>query len=93
MPRILLKGSAYIMLNNSMQRSSPLCTAVLGSMTIALKAQKALAKQAIRAEAVKISRPVSNKGCIYGLKFDCALMGNVREALDSADIKVEEFLR
>ena len=81
------------MINNFTQRSSPYCTAVLGSMTIALKAQRALAKQAIRAETVKISRPVSNKGCIYGVKFDCALMGNVKDTLIGAGIKAEEFLR
>lgn len=81
------------MLNDQIYRSSSLCTAVLGSMTMALKAQKTLSKYAIRAETVKISRSSANKGCIYGVKFDCALAGNVREVLDDAGIKAEEFLR
>ena len=81
------------MIYNSTRPSYPRCTAVLGSMTMALKAQRVLSKETIRAETVKISRSSSNKGCIYGVEFDCPLLGNVKSTLDRAGIDIKEFLR
>ena len=72
-------------------RSATVCTAVTGSMTMALKAQRALARDAIRANTVKISR--SQSGCVYGVEFECVLMGKVKETLDSIGVEVREFLR
>lgn len=74
-------------------RSATVCTAVTGSMTMALKAQRALSKHAIRAETVKVSRSASQKGCIYGVEFDYALLGNVRSILEASGIEIKEFLR
>ena len=81
------------MINDSSYRSATVCTAVTGSMTMALKAQKALSKQAIRANTVKVSRSEKGKGCVYGVEFDCPLIGNVKAILDSAGIEAKEFLR
>ena len=72
-------------------RSATVCTAVTGSMTMALKAQKALSKATIRANTVKVNR--SERGCVYGVEFDCALLGNVKALLNGAGIEVKEFLR
>ncbi len=74
-------------------RTATVCTAVTGSMTMAMKAQRALSKEAIRANTVKVSGSASGKGCVYGVEFDCLLMGNVRATLSSAGIEVKEFLR
>lgn len=74
-------------------RTATVCTAVTGSMTMALKAQRALSKNALRANTVKVSKSASDKGCIYGVQFDCALLGNVKAALDTAGIEVKEYLR
>ena len=72
-------------------RSATVCTAVTGSMTMALKAQRVLSRATIRANTVKVSR--SEKGCIYGVEFDCALLGNVKMLLNSAGVEVKEFLK
>ena len=74
-------------------RTATVCTAVTGSMTMALKAQRVLSREALRASTVKVSKSTSDKGCIYGVQFDCALLGNVKAALDTAGIEVKEYLR
>ena len=74
-------------------RSATVCTAVTGSMTMALKAQKALSRAAIRSNTVKVSRSEKGKGCVYGIEFECNLLGNVKATLDSAGVEVKEFLR
>ena len=60
-------------------------------MTIAMKAQRALSKYAIRASVVKIS--ASSHGCSYGIEYDCVLSGNVRAILDEAGISVKDYFR
>ena len=81
------------MINHPSYRPDTVCTAVTGSMTMALKAQKALAKQAIRATAVKVSKSSTRTGCVYGIEFDYALTGTVKAILDSAGIEIKEYLR
>lgn len=81
------------MIYGTQYRSATVCTAVTGSMTMALKAQRALSREAIRANTVKVSGSANGKGCIYGVEFDLALLGKVKAALDSAGIEVKEFLR
>ena len=71
--------------------SATVCTAVTGSMTMALKAQRVLSRATVRANTVKVSR--SENGCIYGVEFDCALLGNVKMLLNGAGVEVKEFLR
>ena len=74
-------------------RTATVCTAVTGSMTMALKAQRALNREAIRANIVKVSKASNMRGCIYGVEFDAALLGNVREILISVGVEIKEFLR
>ena len=69
------------------------CTAVIGAMTKAMKAQRALSANAIRSSVVKVGKHSSAKGCIYGLELDCALSGNMRAILNEAGISVSEILR
>ena len=78
---------------DSSYRSATVCTAVTGSMTMALKAQRTLSKEAIRANTVKVSRRSAEHGCIYGVEFDCVLSGNVKSILESAGVEIKEFLR
>ena len=78
---------------DSPYRSATVCTAVTGSMTMAMKAQRALSKNAIRATAVKVSQGSADRGCIYGVEFDCPLLGNVKNVLQTAGIEVKEYLR
>ena len=73
--------------------SATSCTAVTGSMTMALKAQRALSRNALRASTVKVSRATQDRGCVYGIRFSCDLLGNVKAILDGAGIDVKEYLR
>lgn len=68
------------------------CTAVIGSMTTALKARKALLRASIRSTVVKLDSSVTRKGCAYGIEFDCIQTSNVKYTLDSAGIKVSRYL-
>lgn len=81
------------MIYDSPYRTAGTCTAVTGSMTLALKAQRALARETIRSSTVKVSRSIEGRGCVYGIEFDCPLLGNVKATLDRAGIEVKEFLR
>lgn len=67
-------------------RDGALCRLSAGSMTAAMKSQRALARNAIRVNVVKISSSENDRGCIYGIEFPCVLLGNIRSALDAAGI-------
>ena len=69
------------------------CTAVIGSMTQAMRAQNALAEAAIRAVVVKISSAKSTGGCAYGVDFPCTQMSNARTVLTRAGVRVREYLQ
>ena len=72
--------------SNNVFRDRALCRIALGSMTVAMKAQRILSRNAIRADVVKISSDENTKGCVYGIEFSCALSGNIRVILDNAGI-------
>ena len=69
------------------------CTAVIGSMTQAMRAQSILAEAAIRATVVKVSSARSTGGCAYGVDFPCTQMSNAKTALNQAGIRVREYLQ
>ena len=69
-----------------------ICTAVIGSMTQAMKAQSLLAEAAIRATGTKISSSRTHNGCAYGVDFPCTQTANVRTVLSKAGIRVREYL-
>ena len=68
------------------------CTAVIGSMTMAMKAQSVLSEAAIRASIAKISSSEARGGCAYGVDFPCTQYANVRTILSHADIRVRQYL-
>ena len=69
------------------------CTAVLGSMTLAMRAQAILAEASIRAMIVKVSSAKGTGGCAYGVDFPCPQSGNVRVILEGAGIRAREYLQ
>ena len=69
------------------------CTAVTGSMTMALKAQRLLSKYALRTEVIKVGKTSAKQGCSYGIEYDCAISGNVRQILTDNAIEIKEYLR
>ena len=68
------------------------CTAVLGSMTAALQAQRVLAQAAVFTSVTKISSSQSTKGCAYGITYPCAQKENVRTILSRAQVTVKKYL-
>ena len=73
--------------------STGTCTAVIGSMTQAMKAQSVLAEAAIRASLTKISSSRTRGGCAYGVDFPCTQSGNVQTVLTRAGVRVREYLQ
>ena len=63
-----------------------LCSFATGTMTLALKAQRTLARHAIRVDVIKINSANDQRGCVYGIEYPCALSGNIRSILDRAGI-------
>ncbi len=68
------------------------CTAVLGTMTNALQAQRVLANAAIHSSVTKISSSMSAKGCAYGITYPCAQERHVRAILSHANITVKKYM-
>ncbi|MBQ1981645.1 MAG: hypothetical protein IIV80_03490 [Clostridia bacterium] len=69
------------------------CTAVIGSMTQALRAQNLLADAAIRSTVTKISSSETRGGCAYGVDYPCTQAANVRTVLESAGLRVRQYLQ
>ena len=69
------------------------CTAVIGSMTQAMKAQSVLSEAAIRSTLTKISSSKTHNGCAYGVDFPCTQSGNVRTVLERAGVRVRDYLK
>ena len=68
------------------------CTAVIGSMTQAMKAQALLAEASVRASITKISSSKNQSGCVYGLDFPCMQKPNVQQVLAAGGITVRHYL-
>ena len=68
------------------------CSAEIGSMTQAIKAQRALADSAIPAEVIKNTSKMG-RGCVYGLSFSCAQRENVENIFGRYGIRVREWTR
>ena len=69
-----------------MIRDSYECSAALGSVTEAMKAEKVLAAAAIPCEIIKSEGSSRRRGCVFGIGFSCAQQNNVRAVLSAARI-------
>lgn len=67
------------------------CRVELGSMTLALKAQKILGAAAIPSTVIKLSAEGRGRGCSYGLRFSCAQRRNLFSLLENERIRVREI--
>ena len=67
------------------------CSAELGTVTEAMKAQKVLAAAAIPSEIIKKEGSSRRRGCVFGIGFSCAQQNNVRAILGSARIYPREW--
>ncbi len=68
------------------------CTAYIGSTTLAMKAQRALAANAIASTVTKVNSSKARRGCAYGVSFDCSQQANVKAILSKENVPVKEFL-
>ena len=73
--------------------ASSLCAASTGSMTIAIKARRALSQSGITVNVKKLSGGNDSRGCIYGIEYPCELSGNILSLLKSRGINAELFQR
>ena len=67
------------------------CSASIGSMTWAMRAQSALAAEAIPSTVIKTDERGGGRGCIYGVAFACSWRDNVKRVLEAAKISVREW--
>ena len=67
------------------------CSAIMGTLTNAQKAQKALSAAAIPTSVGKLESSSSNRGCVWSVNFSCNQMRNVRSVLASAGINVKSW--
>lgn len=74
-----------------MKEGAGSCSAELGSMTYAMKAQRALSDAAIPSAVYKTDSSPSRRGCSYGIRFSCAQEKNARRILERARISVKAW--
>lgn len=66
-----------------------ICTATLGSVTLAMKARRALNAQGLPCNVTKISDKGSARGCVYGIEYPCEISGNVQRVLSASSIQIQ----
>ena len=69
------------------------CRLLLESPTRAMQAKDALSRVAVWAEVVKEEGTRGNRGCAYGISFDCAVADQVRALLRNEGIAVSQYLQ
>ena len=67
------------------------CSAVMGTLTAAQKAQKALGAAAIPANISKTESSSSHRGCVWSISFSCNQKQNVMTVLSNAGIPVKSW--
>lgn len=70
-----------------------ICTAAIGSLTHAMKAQSALTADGIVSKIVKLDPSMTRKGCAYGIEYSCDDHKAVRSAFNTAKISVSSYIR
>ncbi len=80
-------------MSNPSIHSRALCAASTGSMTMAIKARRALAQYGITVNVKKLSAGSDRRGCIYGVEYPCELSGNILSLLREKGIDAELFHR
>ena len=68
------------------------CVAAIGSMTLCIKAQRALLDNGIAAHVIALSPRETRNGCAYGVAFSPAAERSARAALGHARVPVSQYL-
>ena len=69
------------------------CTAAIGALTLAMKAQSALAEAGISGRIVKLDPSMTRRGCAYGIEYPCEEHKAVRSAFNAAKISVSNYIK
>ena len=64
------------------------CLAVIGSLTLTMRAQSVLSNAAIFSRVEKADSATTRRGCAYALSYPCSQEENVRTVLKSAGIRL-----
>ena len=67
------------------------CFAVMGTLTNAQKAQRALSAAAIPSIVSKSNSASAHKGCAWGIEIPCNQLHNAKNVLASYGISVKEW--
>ena len=67
------------------------CSAVLGTLTSAQKAQRVLSAAAIPTSISKSESSSLHRGCVWSISFSCNQKENVKSVLTSSGIKVKAW--
>ena len=68
------------------------CSAAIGSLTWAMRAQKSLATAAIPTAVIKYDDGGQGvTGCIYGISFSCSQRYNIETVLSKEGIRVKQW--
>lgn len=68
-----------------------MCLASLKSMTYAIKAKKVLSQHNIQSEIIKLDSSLTQKGCLYGITFDCSSIYAVENILKNNNVKYSQI--
>ena len=69
------------------------CIAAIGSVTLAIKAQRHLAALGIGAEIISLPPKATRRGCAYGLAFPCPEENGVRRSFRAARIPISQYIK
>jgi len=67
------------------------CSAEMGTLTNAQKAQRALSQAAIPSSVTKSETSRSHRGCVWSVNFSCNQTENVKTVFASAGINVRSW--
>mgnify|MGYP003321080900 CR=1 FL=1 len=67
------------------------CTAVIGTLTAAQRAQKVLASAAIPSRVEKSESVAGQRGCVWCVSFSCSQRQNVASVLAAAGVRVRSW--
>ncbi len=70
-----------------------MCIASLKSMTVAMKARKALEEAYIDCEIIKLEPNMTKKGCAYGIKFNCVNINSLENILKKKRVNYTDIFR
>lgn len=68
------------------------CVAAIGSMTAAIKAQRALLSANISAEVIALAPEETRRGCAYGVEFAAISENAARAVFRAARISVSQYI-